>query len=416
LKTPTAILILVAFVLAGAVAAGSYSFEAQSSSQVSSIPEMTKAPSSFIPEATGKTTPNLALPSPSTTLTQTSTPTALSPNPTLASSATQETQTTILSPSPNFTPTPMPTLPLDLWWATNWTNGGSTLNIIYNEASNSTPKQTITIENNYDPFGTLVNRTVTTKDQSIDTYGKQANTTKTLIGFFPSASTLFLSPNSLAAWGSTVYPATATFGQSQFARNFTSTVNYENYTQGTTPGNGTYKEEFFGHFATSMGEITFVGNATAPLSFRLSDQVWSNRVEKTSYLLNGKPYAETSVATSVESSYISGGYRLMKESIETVTSFADGSQRTSQITILYQRNQNGVCSGKNGSGTIWGSYIIDGRSLNYTGSIILSYRFNERSGWEKASYSETKTVNSGLLVCVPFEVLFIDDPGIRPVL
>jgi hypothetical protein len=255
-------------------------------------------------------------------------------------------------------------------------------------------------------------RTLTTNTQNEDTYGKLANTTTRAISYSSSGS-FYLSPNPPAANGSLVYPSSSSFEQSQFFRNFTSTVTYDNYTPGYTPTNGTYNEEFLGHIATSAGEITFSGNVTAPLTWAF-DQAFVNRTEKTSYFLNGKPYAETSLTTTWESNYINGAYRTMRENDITETFFADGSQRTSQITILYQRDENGTITGKSGTGTILGTDSIGGQSVNYTGTINIAYVRNQAGAWLKTGYYENRTAALGLLKREPFEVLFIEDSQMRP--
>ena len=54
-------------------------------------------------------------------------------------------------------------------------------------------------------------------------------------------------------------------------------------------------------------------------------------------------------------------------------------------------------------------------SVNYAGTINVTYVRNQAGGWIKTGYYEARTAASGLtLKRVPFEVLFIDDPLMRP--
>ena len=259
-------------------------------------------------------------------------------------------------------------------------------------------------------IGVLLNSSVTITAGTQDLYGRQNNSTQINISY--PGTPFYLTPYPPAAFGSLIYPKNSSFEQSQYARNFTSKVNYENYTQGTTPIKGTYNEEFLGHISISAGEITFFGNVTASLTWGRGDQGLANATEKTSYLLNGKPYAQTSAKSSYVSTLINGVYLLSNETVETETFFADGSHRTSQITILYQRDDHGTQTGKSGVGTVWGTDVIGERSVDYTGSIALSY-INPYGVYIKSGYYETRNATSELLTRVPFEVLFIDDSGMR---
>jgi hypothetical protein len=310
-------------------------------------------------------------------------------------------------------PTP-PIAPLDLWWQTNWTSNAATLNVTYNQLPNPRPSnQTQNINYTYNPIGVLINKTETTNIQSQDTYGKLANTTTIGVGYSMSAP-FYLDPYPPAAYGSLVYPASSSFEQSQFFRNFTSTATYTNYTTENPYPLGTYNEDFFGHITTSAGGITFTGNVTAPLTWLNGNQAFGNRTEKTSYFLNGKSYAETTLTTTWNSISINGADRLMNERDVAETFFADGSQRTSEIIIAYQRDVYGAITGISGAGTVVGVDVIEGLSVNYAGTINVTYVFNQHWAWIKTGYYETRTAASGLLKRVPFEVLFIDDPLMRP--
>ena len=151
-------------------------------------------------------------------------------------------------------------------------------------------------------------RTRITNYRLEDIYGRLTNTTTREISYSPSGS-FYLDPNPPAANGSLVYPSYSSFEQSQFFRNFTSSAKYTNYTTENPYPHGTYNEDFFGHITTSAGEITFSGNVTAPLIWLGSNQAFANRTEKTSYFLNGKPYAETTLTTTWISIIINGAYR-----------------------------------------------------------------------------------------------------------
>ena len=336
------------------------------------------------------------------------------PSQTTSPKVTQKPTTSITSTaSPSPSPIPTPTIaPVDLWWQTNWSNNNATLNIIYNQIEDlPQPTQTNHVHTEYLPNGAFYYRTITTSYQGEDSYGRLTNTTKTTISYSPSG-TFYLSPNPPTAYGSLLYPASSSIEQSQFARNFTSITTYNNYSPPNTPGEGTYKEEFSGHITTSVGEITFVGNVTAPLTWDIN-QAFVNRTEKTSYSLNGKPYAETTLTTTWESSYINGAYRITRENDVTETYFADGDYRKSQITTSYQRDENGTITGKSSTGTVSGIDQIGTQSINYTGAINITFSSNQAGAWIKTSYHENRTAVSRLQR-VPFEALFIEDPQLNP--
>jgi ABC-type transport system involved in cytochrome bd biosynthesis fused ATPase/permease subunit len=101
----------------------------------------------------------------------------------------------------------------------------------------------------------------------------------------------------------------------------------------------------------------------------------------------------------------------VSENHVTKTTYANGSQRNSDITILWQREQNGIISGKSGSGVVTGSELINGKLINYTGSITVDYSFDSNlwGGWYKSGYNESRVAESLLPKRLPFEVIFIDD-------
>jgi len=49
--------------------------------------------------------------------------------------------------------------------------------------------------------------------------------------------------------------------------------------------------------------------------------------------------------------------------------------RESEIVVVWQRNTAGVTSGRSGSGTVSGTEIVKGTSLNYEGISKVLYRF-----------------------------------------
>ena len=218
-------------------------------------------------------------------------------------------------------------------------------------------------------------------------------------------------PDSVAASGTFVYPPMTTSDQSSFTRTLKVTVHYEYDDQGELTG-GTGNEEFSGSIP---GGITYWGSATGTFAAQYGELVWTERVEETDYYLYGVPYAETVTVVTPESEYLGGKLVVVQESVDTVTTYSDGSHRESEIVVLWQRDENGVCTGKSGSGVVSGAETVNGVSVDYTGSITLDYRFDSRIGWHKGGYSEERSAGTALPQRLPLEAIFVDDPYLRPV-
>jgi hypothetical protein len=101
--------------------------------------------------------------------------------------------------------------------------------------------------------------------------------------------------------------------------------------------------------------------------------------------------------------------------VRTTTRYADGSNRESEIVLVWQRNAAGLTSGRSGSGTVSGVEVVNGVSIKYDGEITLDYGFDTRIGWFKTGYREELSANAALPNRLPLEVISIDDLYLRPV-
>jgi hypothetical protein len=92
------------------------------------------------------------------------------------------------------------------------------------------------------------------------------------------------------------------------------------------------------------------------------------------------PYAEMVTLATPKSEYLGGDYVTVRETVRTTTRYADGSNRESEIVLVWQRNAAGLTSGRSGSGTVSGVEVVNGMSIKYDGEITLDYGFDTRIG------------------------------------
>jgi hypothetical protein len=244
-----------------------------------------------------------------------------------------------------------------------------------------------------------------------DIYGREQNMTIAIPSAYYGGS---LKPESVVASGTLIYPAGAETEQSWFARTIKVTVSYQ-YDNGVLKG-GSGNEEFSGHISASAGDITYSGGATASFTVKDGQLLWAERVEKASYFFEDRLYAETVTSVTPQAQYLGGAWITVSETYKTITTYADGSQRESEIVILSQRDEHGVLTGKSGGGVVTGTEVINGKSVKYDGSITISYGFvPQRWGWIRFGYSEKRSAETKLPERLPFEVISIDDDALRPV-
>ena len=161
------------------------------------------------------------------------TPTPFCQTPSPSPSLTPQTTTNSI-PTPEITTNPSSTsittqtsVPLDLWWQTNWASNGAAFNVTYNKVPNPQPLvESLSSKSIRNDYGGLINNTETKERRFGDTYGKLSDII-IISNSFSSGSLPFLTPNPPAAWGSLVYPASSSFEQSKFSRNFTQTCNIQ---------------------------------------------------------------------------------------------------------------------------------------------------------------------------------------------
>lgn len=296
--------------------------------------------------------------------------------------------------------------PTSGWWVAVWTEDGADLSVQYTRGTGKLSEY-IRVHKGYSPVGVPVEGSETTGLRGEDIYGRELDIeTAKLSGWHAQ-----LKPDSVVASGIIVYPPTTKSEQSSFTRTLKVTVHYEYDNQGRLTG-GTGSEEFVGIIP---GGIAYSGTATGTFAARHGDLVWTERVEKTSYYVGDAPYAEAVTVITPESQYLGGEERVVRETVKTTTAYADGGRRESEIVILWQRDEHGVCTGKSGSGVVSGTEIIDGQSVDYAGSITIDYGFDSHIGWYKTGYGEKRSAEAQLPKRLPLEVIFIDDPYLRPV-
>lgn len=221
-------------------------------------------------------------------------------------------------------------------------------------------------------------------------------------------------PDYIIGNGSIIYPMGASLEKSLFSRRFNVTINNEYDGNGNLIG-AYGKEEFSGHISTQTEKITYSGYATGNFTEKDGQVVWTGRTETTNYYHNGKHYAETIITVIPSSEYLGGKWVKTREDQKIVTTYADGNKRESKLVIILQRDEYGIMTGMNGKGVVEGSDVVNGGNVDYTGSIIVNYGFENRIGWYKIGYNEKISGNGRLLKRLPFEVIYVGDIYLRPV-
>lgn len=291
------------------------------------------------------------------------------------------------------------------WWETQWSDDGTSININYMKGNNTLSKTT-TATNDYNQYGLVVGRYEKTTAIGEDIYGREQNLITEIPYEWHGGG---VKPDSTVRTGTFVYPAEMKSEQSQYFRSINSTIIFQYDSNGYLTG-GSGSENFLGQISSPTDKITYSGNATAIPEIRDGQLLFKQQVETTDYYYRDKLYASTERIISGNSQYLGGEWVTVSENHVTKITYANGSQRNSDITILWQRNQdNGVTSGKSGSGVVTGSEIINGNPVNYTGSITVYYSFDSKIGWYKSGYYESRIARSSLPKRLPFEVIFIDD-------
>lgn len=296
------------------------------------------------------------------------------------------------------------------WWKPDWSENSSELNVEYAQGKNTLLK-VIHVGNSLDAFGVQIDSNETTHIEGGDIYGREQNVTIGTAAMFQGIS---VKPESIMADGMFIYPSGQGFDNSLFAHNFKVMVSYKYNNKGQLES-GSGSEEISGHLSIPEEKILYSGNASGTFTIEHGQLAWKARTEKISYYYKDKLYAETVTAVTPQSEYLGGKLSLLKETIKTTTTYADGGKRESQITVLYQRNENGILESKTATGIVTEDNLINGKLINYSGTVNLKYSFDEEIGWYKAGYNEKSTDNTKLLKTLPFEIIFIDDLYLRPV-
>ncbi len=194
-------------------------------------------------------------------------------------------------------------------------------------------------------------------------------------------------------------------------------VNYTYDGNGRLSG-GSGHEEILGHVTTSRGRIFYSGTATGAFMVKDGQLLCTQRIEQTGYFSDSEPYAEVQIVSTPEFQYLGGSWVIASDTQNITTTYADGSQRESEITIVWERNANGIPTHKNGSGVATGTEIVNGKEVHYTASTNIDYGFHtsylHSYGWIKAGYSEQRSAESPLPKRLPFEIISVDDPDFGP--
>ena len=290
------------------------------------------------------------------------------------------------------------------WWEAQWSEDGRSINIKYTKGNNTLSETTITT-NTYNKYGMLVGKYEETTAIGEDIYGREQNLIYKKPYVFTGGSVKLYQ---IVRAGTIIYPAGMQFEQGQYSRSINSTTTYQ-YDSGGSLTGGSYSENFSGQISFPTGKFTYLGDVTATPETKDGQLFFKQQVETTDYYDGNKFYAETERIINGSLQYLGGKWVTVSENHVTKTTYANGSQRNSNITILWQRDQNGVTSGKSGSGVVTGSESIYGKLINYTGSITVDYSFDSKLGWYKSGYYESRVAESLLPKRLPFEVIFIDD-------
>lgn len=296
------------------------------------------------------------------------------------------------------------------WWSPKWSEDGKDLNVTYNRGRN-TMSISIRVSNSYNPFGVQTNGGEVKENVGEDVYGRELNITVATPSTWRGGP---VKPDYIIGNGSIIYPVGANLEQSLFSRRFNVTINNEYDENGNLIG-AYGKEEFSGHISTQTEKITYSGYAIGNFTEKDGQVVWTERIEKTNYYHNDKPYAETVTTVIPSSEYLGGKWVKTREDQKTVTTYADGSKRESELIIILRRNEYGVMAGMNGKGIVTGSDVINGKNINYSGSIVINYGLKSNIGWYKIVYNEKISGSGRLLKRLPFEAIYISDIYLRPV-
>jgi len=298
----------------------------------------------------------------------------------------------------------------DCWWESEWSGDGTRLSVSYARGANRL-SLTESVGRSYDPFGAEIEGSKVSRREGVDIYGREQNVT---IGTPLVRRGARIKPESLAAGGRFTFPPGAALEDTLFVRDFRVAIVYE-YDEHGRLESGSGKEEFSGHILTSSGKIDYSGEATATFTSEAGQLLWTKRLEETTYYAGDELYAKTVSVITPQSEYLGGRFVTVRESVETTTTCADGAERRSAISIVWDRNEHGVTTGKSGGGTVSGTDLVRGRSVDYEGSITIDYGFDSQIGWYKTGYGEARTAKADLPKHLPFEVIFIDDPYLSPV-
>jgi hypothetical protein len=166
---------------------------------------------------------------------------------------------------------------------------------------------------------------------------------------------------------------------------------------------------------TSSGKIsptiTFKSTMVCPYRYIGGQKCFGIGTANTVFYQNGKILAKTTETINFTYKGFKGFYDYIKSTDTLKTSYSDGSTRTSIINFNYNRNSLGILKGLTVSGTSQGTQKINGKSVNYTGKISISTKYDPRDLFNEqyvlGDYKEVLTSNaSKLLKLVPFESLF----------
>lgn len=287
------------------------------------------------------------------------------------------------------------------WWQTNWSTNGESIDVKYT-TGNNTVSETSSTTNEYDQYGVLIGQKTKIVTKGEDIYGRQQDLV-TNINY-----TLGLKPVSWERAGTIIFPAGAQLEQSLSSITLDEKVSYQYNTNGQLQG-GTYNAEISGHISTSSNKATYSGSVTGTPVVKNGQLLLETYTETIEYYSGDTLYAKTDRVISGASELLGGKWVTVRQNHETVTTYSSGSQRKSEIEILWPRDQNGVLTGKSGNGTVTGSEFINGQSVTYTGTVAVDYAFDQKRGWYKNGYIENRLADTALPKRLPFEIILVDD-------
>jgi hypothetical protein len=167
--------------------------------------------------------------------------------------------------------------------------------------------------------------------------------------------------------------------------------------------------------ATATGKIsptiTFKSTVVCPYRYIGGQKCLGTGTTNTVFYQNGKMLAKAVETTNFTYKGFKGYYEYIKTTDILKTTYADGSTRKCILNSNYNRNSLGILKGLNVSGTSQGTQKINGKSVNYTGIINISTKYDPRDllneQYVLGDYKEVLTSNaSKLLKVVPFESIF----------